>query len=453
MATAPSYEYSGVVYTGDGTTTQFALTSSDGNAISYLLQEHITVDKSDDDGETWEKLDSSTDYSFSTQGTQITVTTAPVVDEWLRIKRTTPKDENWVDYQSGNLLTAGQLNEFESWQLYIDQELSDQLDNLDGSVTGDAVKAITAEEPIEVDSTTAQKPKISIDQTDSTGDSNALTSDTRVMSEKAIDDAFKQYIGTSPSIGEKEGQIRIDNTGSLALAYYWNGNAWVQVGAGRDEPGPPGPAPGLQDPPASAANVPLNADGSLGTATAAVSQDPNTFDLKFLFGIPVGQKGETGPQGPKGEGVTYKGIVDATTAAEPVDPFNGDLYLNNTDGTSSWTGLSTVTDGDRLLWNESTDKWDRFERPDYDPDVIREGDNVSLLANDANYTTAQTLQQVLDTGNTSTTDLWVGTGGATVKLLNTGNVEASATVKGAAVEATGDVKGAAFRIDLLSALP
>ena len=37
---------------------------------------------------------------------------------WVRLKRTTPMDDNWVDYQSGNLLTAGQLNEFETWQLY-----------------------------------------------------------------------------------------------------------------------------------------------------------------------------------------------------------------------------------------------------------------------------------------------------------------------------------------------
>ena len=97
-----------------------------------------------------------------------------MVDTWLRLKRTTPMDENWVDYQSGNLLTAGQLNEFESWQLYIDQELADQLDYVDGSVDGEAVKSITGVEPIEVDNTNDQAPVISIDETDSTGDSNAL---------------------------------------------------------------------------------------------------------------------------------------------------------------------------------------------------------------------------------------------------------------------------------------
>ena len=32
--------------------------------------------------------------------------------------------------QVGSLLTAGQLNEFETWQLYIDRELSDLVANL-----------------------------------------------------------------------------------------------------------------------------------------------------------------------------------------------------------------------------------------------------------------------------------------------------------------------------------
>ena len=125
MATPPSYTYSGVVYVGDGSKTEFALTSTAGKAIGYLLPEHISVSTSDDDGSTWTKLNYSTDYTFSTQGTRVVLTTAPLVDVWVRLLRSTPLDDNWVDYQSGNLLTAGQLNEFETWQLYIDQELFD----------------------------------------------------------------------------------------------------------------------------------------------------------------------------------------------------------------------------------------------------------------------------------------------------------------------------------------
>ena len=72
---------------------------------------------------------------------------------------------------------------------------------------------------------------------------------------------------------------------------------------------------------------------------------------------------------------------------------------------------------------------------------------------------------VLDQGNTSTTDLWVGDAGETVKLLNTGTVEASGSVEAPSVVATGggfsgtglqvsgSVSAGSYRIDLLPALP
>ena len=563
MATAPSFTYSGVVYVGNGSTKEYALTSTAGKAIGYLLQEHISVHTSSDDGKTWTKLNTPADYSFSTQGTRVVLTTAPVVDDWVRILRTTPMDANWVDYQSGNLLTAGQLNEFETWQLYIDQELEDSKATIDGTVQGSAVKSVTGTAPITVDNTNTQTPVVGIDETTTAGDSNALTSDTRVMSEKAIDEAFKQYIGTSPTTGEKVGQMRIDDTGATPQAFYWSGSAWVQIATtGSQGPqGPAGPAPGLQSPPASAANVPLNGDGSLGTATAQVQQDPTTKDLKFLFGIPVGQKGSKGDTGkdstvpgpppglqspaataisvpnkpdgsvgdpaasvtadgsgdlkfafeipvgvkgdagPPGEGVDYKGSIDATTAPEPGTKSNGDFYINTAAGSSSWAGLSTVTVNDRLIWNGNTNQWDRYTPPpvtgvdlswskavnsgtventaglnavipvvdgtyaglmaptehtklagietgaEKNPDLsnyLQKNDNVSELTNDAGYITLSdvpaqttpTLQQVLDEGNTSNTDLWIGSGGNNVTLRNNGTVEA---------------KG--FRIDQLDTLP
>ena len=183
---------------GHRSQTEYALTSSQGNAIGYLLPEHISVSTSDDDGETWTVLATPADYTFTTQGTRVVLTTAPVVDTWVRIKRTTPMDENWVDYQSGNLLTAGQLNEFESWQLYIDQELAVRSATL--TAASRAVLSSRSQLSQWVDSSDPQLPVISIDETDSTGDPNALTSDTRVMSEKAIDQAFKQHLGTTPTM-------------------------------------------------------------------------------------------------------------------------------------------------------------------------------------------------------------------------------------------------------------
>lgn len=515
-------------------------------------------------------------------------------------------DDDYIDFQAGSLLTAAELNTFDTWQLYIDQELDDGKAGIDGTVPGEAVKQVTGTAPITVDNTDNQTPVVGIDQTYVTDDPNALFSDTKVMSEKAIDAAFSQIVGADPGYPApgytgKVGRLRIDNTGPIPLIFYWSGSAWVQAptkGEQGDQ-GPAGPPPGLQDPAASAANVPLNGDGSLGTATADVLQDPVSKDLRFLFGIPVGQKGdkgdastvpgpspglqdpaatatsvavnpdgstgtptanvtqdgsgdlqfsfgipvgERGPQGPQGnpgDGVNYKGSIDATTAAEPADPENGDFYVNTVDGTSSWTGLGTVTDGTRIIWNGNTSQWDAYT-PSYATDLayvpaankgtitntngadaeltlvsltdaglmtpadkskldgveagaeknpnlsnyLEKGDNVSELTNDAGYITASdippapdapTLQSVLDEGNTATTDLWIGAGGETVKLLNTGKVEASATVEAPSVVATGggfsgtalqvsglvssqevqtdQITAISFRIDLLPSLP
>jgi hypothetical protein len=76
-------------------------------------------------------------------------------------------------------------------------------------------------------------------------------------------------------------------------------------------------------------------------------------------------------------------------------------------------------------------------------DYLQSGDNVSELTNDAGYLTSadlpptsSTLQEILDNGNTSTTELWIGTDGNNLVLRSNGTVEA---------------KG--FRVDLLPALP
>jgi len=587
----PEYVYSGVIYTATAGQTTFALTTTRGESIGYLKKEHITVAKSVDGGDSWFGLIPDTDYVFADPATSVILNSGVDVGTLIELKRNTPLDDDYIDFQAGSLLTAAELNLFDTWQLYIDQELADQIGDIDGRSPGNAVKSVTGTAPIQVDNTNSQTPVVGIDQSDSTADPNALTSDTRVMSEKAIDDAFKQHVGTGPATGVKVGQLRIDDTGPIPLIFYWSGSTWIQTptkGEQGDQ-GPPGPAPGLQDPAASAASVPLNGDGSLGDATAQVLQDPATKDLKFLFGVPVGQKGEKGdastvpgpppglqdpsataiavpvkpdgsagdpaasvsqdgngdlqfafeipvgergpegPQGKPGDGVDYKGSIDATTAAEPVDPSNGDFYVNTVDGTSSWTGLSTVTDGTRIIWNENTSQWDAYT-PSYatdlgyiadadggtvtntngtdarlplctfgtaglmnsvekqklstietgaqvNPDLstyLQSGDNVSELTNDAGYITASdippapaapTLQTVLDEGNTATTDLWIGDGGETVKLLNTGTVEASGSVEAPSVVATGggfsgtalqvggSVSAGSYRIDLLEVLP
>lgn len=119
-----------------------------------------------------------------------------------------------------------------------------------------------------------------------------------------------------------------------------------------------GPAPGLQDPPAEASNVPVKDDGSLGDATADVEQDPNTLDLKFTFGIPEGRaatvdagttttgapgtdasvvnsgnktdavfdftipRGDAGAKGDKGDPVV------TVSAQAPKNPVEGEIWFN-----------------------------------------------------------------------------------------------------------------------------
>ena len=369
---------------------------------------------------------------------QITVGTAPTAAQRIRIQRDTPEAEQIVQWQDGSYIIAEDLNESDNQMLYNIQELYDMVTNLDGTVTGEAVKRVISTAPVEVDNTDDQEPIVSVDETVSTDDPNSLTSDTRLMSELAIDNAFRQHVGTAPATGNKVGQIRIDNVSTPQTAYWWNGSTWVELvtQGQKGDKGDTGPAPGLQTPAATVTNIAVNPDGSAGDATAAVSQDAQS-DLQFQFGIPVGATGAQGIQGiqgPQGDGVTYLGAIDATTAAEPSNPNNGDFYINTVDGTSSWTGLSTVVDGSRIIYNSGTSQWDEFT-PSYATDLgytaaatggtitNTNGADATLPAVDAtnaglmtpamltNLETDPSLDDVLTTGNTSATSIVIGSGG------------------------------------------
>ena len=195
------------------------------------------------------------DYTFNSQGTGVVLTTGTTAGQQIRIRRKTPLSAQWVTFSDGSVLTSNQLNQAELFSLYCDQELEDGKSNIDGTVEGAAVKSVTGTAPITVDNTNTQTPVVGIDESDSTDDSNALTSDTRVMSEKAIDEAFKQYIGTAPH-GEDwsaglthQAQFPARSIGQVRPGF---GSVERRLG----DTGPIGPAPGLQTPPASAASVP-----------------------------------------------------------------------------------------------------------------------------------------------------------------------------------------------------
>ncbi|BAQ94497.1 hypothetical protein HOQ57_gp27 [uncultured phage_MedDCM-OCT-S39-C11] len=221
MAT-PTYEYSGVCYTATAGQTTFALTTSGGNSIGYLKPEHIKVRTSADNGDTWVGLSLDIDYVFADPATSIVLNTGATADTLVDISRTTPMDEDWIVFQSGNLLTAGQLNEFETWQLYIDQELADSIGNGSGGGGGGP-------------ETTDQLPE---------GVTNLYYTDSRVESYVSgagyIKDAgvTKLVAGTnivlSPSNGE--GIVTIQSIGGSAINYMGLVNA--------TEPAPAGPRNG-----------------------------------------------------------------------------------------------------------------------------------------------------------------------------------------------------------------
>ena len=109
--------YSGLSFVSTGGVREIPLTTAAGNAIGYLLEEHIFVYTTDYTGEIQSRLYEGTDYTFNSAGTAVVLNESPPDDSYFQILRRTPMDANWVDYQSGNLLTAGQLNDFETWQL------------------------------------------------------------------------------------------------------------------------------------------------------------------------------------------------------------------------------------------------------------------------------------------------------------------------------------------------
>ena len=136
----PNYKYSGVCYTATVDQTTFALTTSGGQSIGYLKQEHIKVRTSADSGNTWTGLSINTDYVFADPATSIVLNSGAAAGTLVDISRHTPMDDDYIDFQAGSLLTAAELNTFDTWQLYIDQELDDGKAGIDGTVPGEAVK-------------------------------------------------------------------------------------------------------------------------------------------------------------------------------------------------------------------------------------------------------------------------------------------------------------------------
>jgi len=124
----PLFQYSGVSYTGQpaGTTT-FALTTSGGKPIGYLLPSHIHVYSSSDNGITLVELTRPAQWDFNTAGTAVELTTGIADGMGIVLQRITPHDGAYTQFGQGTLLTAEQLNDATTFTLYLTQESDDEV--------------------------------------------------------------------------------------------------------------------------------------------------------------------------------------------------------------------------------------------------------------------------------------------------------------------------------------
>ena len=371
---ALEFVYSGNLYNNSAAGTDtFALVSTSGNPIPYLQKNHIHVYLSTDDGATYVEQARPADWDFDVAGTSVVLTSAIAAGEWIKIQRITPYLDRYVTFQQGSLLTSDELNEGENFSMYVDQEIYDA----SLQIIGSKVTRVTGAAPIVVNNQDELNPVVQLNRitgAEATVDPTNPSWDTDqfIATPSATERLYANIVGDGagyPGAGNlgKAGKLRIDNTGATPRFFFWDAAAatptWVEVQTtGAQGPqGPAGPAPGLQNPATTVVNVPNEIDGTPGDATVTIDQDPGTLDLRFNFGVPVGETGPQGPQGPAGAGVTYLGPVDPTTVGPPAQLDNGDFFVVSTAGTAiGWPGLTTVAVNDRIIFNANTQVWDQF---------------------------------------------------------------------------------------------
>jgi hypothetical protein len=406
------------IFDGDGSETEFELT------FEYIQRDHVKVFRVAED-ETETELTVVTDgtdlgdddYKWETDD-KVQLGKAPSAQEQCKIVRETPDDEQLVQWKDGSYIVAEDLNTSDKQWLYIDQEQDDRITTLEGYVPTLDAAAITEEQAEE-------------DPTDP-----AWSGDDRLATAGAIDRIYSNVVGDAdgfPGDGNKgkRGKLRIDNSSDPQKMFWWDESlttpAWVEIevagtpGAKGDkgdkgDTGDTGPAPGLQDPATEVSNVDVGDDGEPGAATVAIEQDSDG-DLKFTYGIPVGKTGAKGDKGDKGDqgdpgtgsgtltgidagqGIT---VTDGDTATPTVSAnINGDSLTLGDDGLSVTTPYTEPTEEGTFGRNRNADG-------DFSWVAVESGDN--------------TLQEVCDAGNTTTTGATFADGGVELMVQpNTGN--------------------------------
>ena len=130
--------YATEVYEGDGSTTQFAVN------FSFIQRSHVEVYR------VVKSTSAETELSVVTSGSptgdqyiwdtdeQIQVGTAPADAEQIKIVRTTPVDEQLVQWRDGSFIVAEDLNTSDQQFLYLIQELDDRVGADEDSAVGEA---------------------------------------------------------------------------------------------------------------------------------------------------------------------------------------------------------------------------------------------------------------------------------------------------------------------------
>ena len=107
----PTY-FAQVSYTGDGSTTQYAIT------FDYIDSTHVKA-----------FLDGVETSAFTISSATLTFTTAPANGVTVRIERQTPLNSRLVDFTDGSVLTEADLDRSADQNFYVAQEITDDQEN------------------------------------------------------------------------------------------------------------------------------------------------------------------------------------------------------------------------------------------------------------------------------------------------------------------------------------
>ena len=325
----PSFQYSGVSYAGQpaGTTT-FALTTSGGRPIGYLQPSHVHVYSSINNGDTLVELTRPAQWDFNPARTSVVLKTGIASGVAIVLQRITPKDTLYTLFGQGTLLTADQINDAELFDLYLIQELEDEL-------------GINAANQWNRQPRYADPNKGTVKET-----ANTVTKKDQLAGDWPIDGKDK-FIATTDALSERfdvfvqdikppdppitdirqPGKIWIDD-GTFQIRY-WEpaAKAWVNLA----NTGPQGPSGTIAA--GTATSLPHDQPptvGNTGTSQAAI----------FNFGIPKG----------KPQSVIVRDTAPADNYGAPL--VAGDLWFNTSkvqlyawydDGSSKqWVSISQV---------------------------------------------------------------------------------------------------------------